>query len=61
MSINRALTNRKNGNIGFAVASSSSTPLVEYQHHLNITRAEKEIIDLIRTLPGLTMGDLVAY
>jgi hypothetical protein len=54
MSINRALTNRKSGNNGFAVASSSPAPLEEYQHQLSITRPEKEIIDLIRTFPGLT-------
>jgi len=61
MGINRVLTNKKNSGNGFATDVPSQTSLEEYQHHLLINRAEKEIIDLIRTRPGLTKGDLVDY
>jgi glucokinase-like ROK family protein len=61
MGINRVLTNKKNGSNGFAAFDSPQTLHEEYQHHLNISRAEKEIIDMIRNHPGLTKGDLVMY
>lgn len=61
MGNDRVLTSRKNSNNGYALTSPSQTLLEQYQHHLNVTRTEKELIDLIRAHSGLTKSDLVAY
>jgi len=61
MGINRAQTLKKNPSIDTASISGEQVQTEVAHHQLNITRSEKELIDLIRTHSGLTKGDLVTY
>jgi len=62
MGINRELLLRKNNHIDSTAFPESMGPEEPVHHYLNISRCEKEMLDLIRAHNnGLTKGDLVAY
>ena len=62
MGINRELLLRKHNHIDSTAFPESMGPEEPVHHYLNISRCEKEMLDLIRSHNnGLTKGDLVAY
>lgn len=61
MGINRELIYRKNNHFESSSIPGSMYPEEPVHHYLNISRSEKELLDLIRAHNDLTKGDLVAY
>ncbi len=61
MGINRELIFRKNNHFESSSIPGSMYPEEPVHHYLNISRSEKELLDLIRAHNDLTKGDLVAY
>ena len=59
MGINRNLLLRKSNHFDSTATSELLYPEVPEHHYLNISRSEKELLDLIRAHNGLTKGDLV--
>lgn len=60
MGINRELLLKKNNHFDSVTLPGALFPEEPAHHYLNVSRCEKELLDLIRAHNGLTKGDLVA-